>query len=78
MSAPIRPHPVGGVDYPRTFQEFQTWFPDDQACLQYLANRWTTPLVRDYLRPHTRLWQAPPEHVPAASEPAADPDPPPF
>ena len=23
MSEPIRPHPVGGVDYPRTFQELQ-------------------------------------------------------
>ena len=21
-------HPVGGVDYPRTFQEFKQWFPD--------------------------------------------------
>jgi hypothetical protein len=33
--------PVGGVDYPRTFQEFRTWFPDDTECLNYLANlRW--------------------------------------
>lgn len=33
--------PVGGVDYPRTFQEFRAWFPDDAACLEYLANlRW--------------------------------------
>src|SRR6478609_2715632 len=36
MTEPIRPHPVGGVDYPRTFQELQSWFPDDQACLLYL------------------------------------------
>jgi hypothetical protein len=21
--------PVGGVDYPRTYQEFRAWFPDD-------------------------------------------------
>ena len=46
MSAPIRPHPVGGVDYPRTFQELQEWFPDDQACLQYLAKlRWPDGFV---------------------------------
>src|SRR5258708_31007465 len=33
--------PVGGVDYPRTFQEFRQWFPDDAACAAYLANlRW--------------------------------------
>lgn len=39
--------------------------------------RWTTPLGRNYLRPHTRLWQAPPEHS-SALQPAPDPDPPPF
>lgn len=34
-------HPVGGVDYPRTFQELREWFPDDAACLEYLAQlRW--------------------------------------
>ncbi|OHU10941.1 DDE transposase [Mycobacteroides chelonae] len=34
-------HPVGGADYPRTFQEFQRWFRDDRACLDYLAQlRW--------------------------------------
>jgi transposase-like protein len=33
--------PVGGVDYPRTFQEFRQWFPDDAACAAYLVNlRW--------------------------------------
>lgn len=32
---------VGGVDYPRTFQEFRQWFPDDAACLAYLERlRW--------------------------------------
>ncbi len=39
--------------------------------------RWTTPLGRDYTRLHTRLWQAPPDHIPTP-EPAADPEPPPF
>src|SRR5674476_171131 len=34
-------HPVGGTDYPRTYQEFRAWFPDDQACREYLAGlRW--------------------------------------
>lgn len=33
--------PVGGIDYPRTYQEFRSWFPDDQACREYLATlRW--------------------------------------
>ena len=33
--------PVGGVDYPRTYQEFRAWFPDDVACAAYLARlRW--------------------------------------
>lgn len=33
--------PVGGEDYPRTMQEFQSWFPDDAACLRYLERlRW--------------------------------------
>jgi transposase-like protein len=33
--------PKGGVDYPRTFQEFRDWFPTDADCLAYLAElRW--------------------------------------
>ena len=33
--------PVGGVDYPRTYQEFRDWFPDDAACVEYLGRlRW--------------------------------------
>ena len=40
--------------------------------------RWTTPLGRDYLRPHTRLWQPAPDNVPAPPAPHQDPDPPPF
>src|SRR6476469_2771284 len=46
MTEPIRPHPVGGVDYPRTFQELQSWFPDDQECLLYLEQlRWPDGFV---------------------------------
>ena len=29
-------HPVAGVDYPRTFQEFEAWFGDETACRDYL------------------------------------------
>ncbi len=39
-------HPVGGVDYPRTFRELEAWFPDEPACLDYLARlRWPTGFV---------------------------------
>ena len=38
--------PRGGVDYPRTYQEFRDWFPDDAACLEYLAGlRWPEGFV---------------------------------
>jgi transposase-like protein len=34
-------HPEAGVDYPRTYQQLLAWFPDDEACLDYLARlRW--------------------------------------
>ncbi len=32
---------MAGRDYPRTLREFNVWFPDDEACLGYLARlRW--------------------------------------
>ena len=35
------PHPVGGLDYPRTYQEFRAWFPDEVTCREYLGKlRW--------------------------------------
>lgn len=34
-------HPVGGVDYPRTLQEFDQWFDSERACGAYLQQvRW--------------------------------------
>ncbi len=34
-------HPVGGMDYPRTLQEFNGWFLSEAACLDYLRQlRW--------------------------------------
>ncbi|MEO7125564.1 MAG: IS1595 family transposase, partial [Nakamurella sp.] len=39
-------HPVGGVDYPETFQDLLAWFRDDNACLAYLARlRWPDGFV---------------------------------
>jgi len=33
--------PVAGHDYPRTLREFNAWFPDEAACLEYLPRlRW--------------------------------------
>lgn len=32
---------VAGVDYPATYQQFRSWFPDDDACRTYLETlRW--------------------------------------
>ncbi len=40
----LRPQPLrprGGVDYPRNLIEFEKFFPDDQACREYLEHlRW--------------------------------------
>jgi transposase-like protein len=34
-------HPVSGIVYPGTFQEFDEWFRSENACLDYIANlRW--------------------------------------
>ena len=30
------PHPIGGVDYPRTLQEFDEWLGSEEACRAYL------------------------------------------
>jgi len=33
--------PVGGLDYPQTYQDFRSWFPDDVSCREYLGQlRW--------------------------------------
>ncbi len=34
-------HPVAGVDYPRTLQEFDKWFSNEATCIEYLQRlRW--------------------------------------
>ena len=35
-------HPVGGVDFPRTLQEFDEWFASEDACTAVLRIRSTT------------------------------------
>lgn len=38
--------PQGGIDYPRTSAELLRWFPDEAACLDYLAwLRWPEGVV---------------------------------
>jgi transposase-like protein len=35
------PHPVGGIDYPRTLKEFDEWFPTEAACADFVRRvRW--------------------------------------
>ncbi len=38
--------PVGGIDYPRTLQEFDEWFFTEEACIDYLKRlRWPDGFV---------------------------------
>ena len=37
----IQEMPVSGRDYPRTWEQFLDWFPDNGACIEYLEGiRW--------------------------------------
>ncbi|MBA2715681.1 MAG: transposase, partial [Propionibacteriales bacterium] len=56
-------HPKAGVDYPQTYQDLVSWFPENRACLEYLARlRWSDGFVcpacegRDFWRTGTGLW----------------------
>lgn len=41
VAEPPPSRPVGGVDYPRTLQEFDVWFSSEARCLEYLQRlRW--------------------------------------
>ncbi len=34
-------HPVGGIDYPRTLQEFDQWFSTEEECIKFIQRlRW--------------------------------------
>ena len=36
-----RSHPVGGIDYPPTLQEFNEWFATEDSCARYVMRmRW--------------------------------------
>ena len=35
MAEESGPHPIGGVDYPRTLPEFNDWFSSEAACLAF-------------------------------------------
>jgi transposase-like protein len=55
--------PVRGVDYPATYQQLLEWFPDNQACLGYLAKlRWPDGFVcpkceqREFWHTGAGLW----------------------
>ncbi|AMM34744.1 transposase (plasmid) [Sinomonas atrocyanea] len=55
--------PRAGVDYPKTFGQFQEWFSTDEACFEYLARlRWAEGFVcpkcggREYWRTGAGLW----------------------
>jgi transposase-like protein len=42
----LDPHPQAGVDYPATWHEFLSWFPDDDTCRSYLVRlRWPKGFV---------------------------------
>lgn len=46
MNEPLSKVPVAGVDYPATWQQFESWFADEAACRQYLAKlRWPDGFV---------------------------------
>jgi hypothetical protein len=41
MADPVDGRPAAGVDYPRTLVEFDTFFPDEAACREFLERlRW--------------------------------------
>ncbi len=49
-------HPVAGIDYPRTFQEIDEWFRDDEACREYIRRvRWP----KGFVCPHCGMCGAP-------------------
>lgn len=56
-------HPQAGVDYPATYQELLSWFPDDASCLDYMASvRWPDGFAcpacteREFWRTGKALW----------------------
>ncbi|MGM0664442.1 MAG: IS1595 family transposase [Thermodesulfobacteriota bacterium] len=51
------PHPLGGIDYPRTLQEFDEWFSTEQKCLDFLYKlRWPNGFICPICNGH-EYWQ---------------------
>ena len=43
-------HPIAGIDYPETLQEFDEWFPTEQDCIGYLQKlRWPDGFFAQYV-----------------------------
>jgi transposase-like protein len=41
-----RRHPVSGIDYPGTFEDFEHWFSTESACLDFIAKlRWPESFI---------------------------------
>lgn len=60
-------HPVGGRDYPRTLQEFDEFFPNEEACAKYLRGlRWPHGFVCPGCGEH-RGWATSRGHVRCAA-----------
>jgi len=50
-------HPIAGIDYPETLQEFDDWFATEQACLDYLQKlRWPDGFICPVCNGH-KAWQ---------------------
>jgi transposase-like protein len=63
MALPAEPFPttnplVAGRDYPRTYREFVSMFPDDVACAKYLERlRWPATFICPACDATTGLWR---------------------
>src|ERR1035441_762355 len=57
MESPPR-HPVAGIDYPRTFQEFGAWFGSETACREYIRRlRWPDGFVCPHCAAMGEPWE---------------------
>ena len=57
MESPPR-HPVAGIDYPRTFQEFDAWFGSETACREYIRRlRWPDGFVCPHCAAMGEPWE---------------------
>ncbi|MGI8569057.1 MAG: transposase [Methylocella sp.] len=60
-------HPIGGVDYVRTFREMDNWFARDVKCREYIRRlRWPA----GFACPDRGITGEPWEMAPTASMPA--------